>query len=433
MALWGCLLRGVVLVPIDYRASVEFLHKVAAIVDARAILTGDTVGEVTSTRPVWPLAGLTAYAADASPPAEVGRRRRGRGDLHLRRHLRAEGRGPHPPQHPREHRPDRTGDRQVPPLRAAVPADPLPEPAAAQPHVRPGDGRPSCRRCSTGVVVFTRTFAPDEIASQIRTRRISVLVCVPKMLEVLRDHLVRTVPETAVAPEGRMHWTARWWRYRRAHRTFGLKFWAIVVGAAPLDPELEAFWGRLGFLVVQGYGLTETAPIVTLNHPLHASRGAVGRPISGVEVRIAEDGEILVRGDNVTRGYFNAPEETREAFRGRLVPHRRHRQPGRRGTAAHPRTEEGDDRNARRAERLSRRRRAGAERAAGRTGVGRRRRPGAREHGRAGAGGAGPGRGRRRGPDRQGGQCTARGPSEDPPRGAGGRAPNCRAPREPGS
>ena len=95
---------------------------------------------------------------------------------------------------------------------------------------------------------------------------------------------------------------------------FGLKFWAMVVGAAPLDPELEAFWGRLGFVVVQGYGLTETAPIVTLNHPLHARRGTVGKPIAGVEIRIAADGEILVRGDNVTTGYFNAPEATREAF-----------------------------------------------------------------------------------------------------------------------
>jgi long-chain acyl-CoA synthetase len=89
----------------------------------------------------------------------------------------------------------------------------------------------------------------------------------------------------------------------------------MVVGAAPLDPELEAFWGRLGFLVVQGYGLTETAPIVTLNHPLHAKRGAVGKPIAGVEIKIAEDGEILVRGDNVTTGYFNAPDATREAFK----------------------------------------------------------------------------------------------------------------------
>ena len=69
-------------------------------------------------------------------------------------------------------------------------------------------------------------------------------------------------------------------------------------------------------MVIQGYGLTETAPIVSLNHPLFGTRqGSVGRPIAGVEVKIAPDGEILVRGDNVTAGYFNSPEETARAFR----------------------------------------------------------------------------------------------------------------------
>src|SRR4029453_14638623 len=166
-----------------------------------------------------------------------------------------------------------------------------------------------------GVVLFTRSYAPEDIIRQIHDRKISVLVSVPKMLEVLKDYVIRVLPETAQDPPRKMHWTGRWWHYRRVHRLFGFKFWAMVVGAAPLDPDLEAFWGRLGFLVVQGYGLTETAPIVTLNHPFHAARGAVGKPIAGVEVRIADDGEILVRGENVTTGYYNAPEETRAAFR----------------------------------------------------------------------------------------------------------------------
>ena len=95
---------------------------------------------------------------------------------------------------------------------------------------------------------------------------------------------------------------------------FGWKFWSFIVGAAPLPAELEAFFSELGFLVIQGYGLTETAPIVTLNHPFHARKGTVGKPIAGVEVKIAPDGEILVRGDNVTSGYFQRPDETAAAF-----------------------------------------------------------------------------------------------------------------------
>src|SRR5262249_10757567 len=111
----------------------------------------------------------------------------------------------------------------------------------------------------------------------------------------------------------------RWWRYRTIHRAFGLKFWAFIVGAAPLDADLEAFWRELGFVVIQGYGLTETAPIVTLNHPFHTRKGSVGKAIGGVEVKIAADGEILVRGENVTQGYFNASEETARAFEGGWV------------------------------------------------------------------------------------------------------------------
>src|SRR5262249_20931608 len=95
---------------------------------------------------------------------------------------------------------------------------------------------------------------------------------------------------------------------------FGFKFWAFVVGAAPLDPALERFWAELGFAVVQGYGLIETAPIVTLNHPFGTKAGSVGKPIAGVDVKIAPAGGVLVRGENVTSGYFNADEETRREF-----------------------------------------------------------------------------------------------------------------------
>jgi long-chain acyl-CoA synthetase len=165
-----------------------------------------------------------------------------------------------------------------------------------------------------GTTVFVRGHNPDEIVSQVKRRRISVIVCVPKILEVLRDYLEARVPETLEKSAQPEHVLKRWWRYRKVHRLFGYKFWAFVVGAAPLERELEAFWSRLGFMVIQGYGLTETAPIVTLNHPFRTKKGSAGKPISGVDVKIADDGEILVRGQNVTRGYYNAPEETATAF-----------------------------------------------------------------------------------------------------------------------
>jgi long-chain acyl-CoA synthetase len=108
----------------------------------------------------------------------------------------------------------------------------------------------------------------------------------------------------------------RLWRHRDVHRLFGWRFCGFVLGGAPLDQALEQFWSRLGYAVIQGYGLTETAPIVAWNHPFKPKHGTVGQPLEGVEVRIAADGEILVKGPTVTTGYLNAPEETRTALEG---------------------------------------------------------------------------------------------------------------------
>ena len=329
-ALWGALLEGVVVVPIDYRSSADFLIKVAGIVDAKAILVGEAVDvtHLDGGRPVWNLSEIFRKSEELRKPAETSGLKAGatyRSSPEIQNASTAEiiftsGATAEPKGVVLTHKNILANivpiEREIAKYRKyTLPFRPIrflnllplshmfgQAMATFVPPMLPG------------VVVFTRSYAPDDIIRQIKDRRISVLVCVPKILEVLKDHILRVAPEAAEPPPAGMHWAKRWWRYRRIHRMFGYKFWAMVVGAAPLDPELEAFWGRLGFLVVQGYGLTETAPIVTLNHPLHAKRGAVGKPIAGVQIRIAEDGEILVRGENVTTGYFNAPEATREAF-----------------------------------------------------------------------------------------------------------------------
>ena len=172
-----------------------------------------------------------------------------------------------------------------------------------------------------GTVVFMRSFNPHDIVRRVREWRISVIVCVPKILDVLKEHALRVDP-TAVDPPKGLSIPARWWRYRKIHRMFGMKFWAFIVGAAPLGPSLEDYWKRLGFVVIQGYGLTETAPIVTMNHPFKTNTGSVGKPIAGVEVKIAEDGEILVRGENVTSGYYEQGSGIGDQGSGRVLVER---------------------------------------------------------------------------------------------------------------
>jgi long-chain acyl-CoA synthetase len=94
----------------------------------------------------------------------------------------------------------------------------------------------------------------------------------------------------------------------------GRSFRFFVVGGAALDPELERFWNQMEFLVLQGYGLTETSPVVTLNSPQAFKPASVGRSLPGTEVVIADDGEVLVHGESVTTGYFKDPQRTSETI-----------------------------------------------------------------------------------------------------------------------
>jgi long-chain acyl-CoA synthetase len=102
--------------------------------------------------------------------------------------------------------------------------------------------------------------------------------------------------------------------YSRLREALGGRVRALVSGGAPLAPELARFFYGAGMPIYQGYGLTESSPVITCNTPRANRLGSVGRPIPGVSVRIAEDGEILASGPNVMRGYYNRPAETVEAL-----------------------------------------------------------------------------------------------------------------------
>jgi long-chain acyl-CoA synthetase len=297
---WGCVISGVIVVPIDYRASVDFLRKVSSIVEARAVVIGDDVGTLEG---AWRFADVD-WTADAPMPA-VSVDRDDIAQIVFTSGATAEPKG--------------VVIRHRNVLANVVPVER--EVTKYKKYARPflplrflnllplshmfGQSMATnIPPMVDGTVIFMRSFNPHDIVRIVRTWRVSVIVCVPKILDVLKDHAVRIDPGAADAVEGRLSIPTRWWKYRVIHRMFGMKFWAFVVGAAPLPAALEEFWKRLGFVVIQGYGLTETAPIVTLNHPFKTRSGSVGTPIAGVEIKIAEDGEILVRGENVTSGYY---------------------------------------------------------------------------------------------------------------------------------
>jgi long-chain acyl-CoA synthetase len=304
IAVWGCLLEGVIAVPVDFRSSPAVAGNITTITNARALLIGPGLHPPEGLNcQIWPFTELLTAANSqsdsfaAAPPDQVaeilftsGATGEPRGVTITHRNILANLK-------PIDHEIDKYRKYMGPfsPIRFLnlLPLS----------HMFGQSMAALIPPMIAGEVYFQPGYAPGEAARLIRHRRISVMVCVPQMLDLLREYIIAAFPE-AKEPAHAKKWYGRWWQFRRIHRHFGWKFWAFVVGAAALDPGLEEFWGKLGYVVIQGYGLTETAPVATLNHPFHASKGSVGKPIGGVEIRIAEDGEVLLRGENVTPGYY---------------------------------------------------------------------------------------------------------------------------------
>ena len=315
-AFWGCVLAGAVAVPIDCRASPALLCRVHKTVDARLVLIGEEVHlpPEEGLPPVWRLRDLEwATARSEIPPVHIGKddlveivftsgaTGEPKGVLITHRNILADLVSPE-----QIVLTYRKWFRPFLPLRflSLIPLS----------HMFGQIVTLFVLPLVPGTAVFMHGYSPHEIVRQIRTRGVSVLVGVPKILELLRKHLLSEFQETAAQRSPASHWVYSWWRYRRVHSSLGWMFWAFIVGGAPLPREIEDYWSRLGFAVIQGYGLTETAPVVTFNSPFAIAEGTVGKPVAGVDVKIAADGEILVRGESVTLGYYNAPQETASAF-----------------------------------------------------------------------------------------------------------------------
>ncbi|HEX2186231.1 MAG TPA: AMP-binding protein, partial [Chloroflexota bacterium] len=161
------------------------------------------------------------------------------------------------------------------------------------------------------------------IARAMREGEITCLVLVPELLRRMLAGMERRARESG-----------RWGRWQAAHRlapwlpiplrrllfrpvhqALGGHLLFFGCGGAPLDVSLAQAWERMGIRVYEGYGLTETSAAAAINRPGAQRLGTVGRPIPGVEVRLADDGEILLRGPTVSQGYYNRPEVTAQIFK----------------------------------------------------------------------------------------------------------------------
>jgi long-chain acyl-CoA synthetase len=186
-------------------------------------------------------------------------------------------------------------------------------------------------------VGFSVAFAerPDTVAKNLLEARPTILIAVPRLLEVVMSRILGKVAKEPalkrkmfhlfldLAGRARRSEKLPWWGgavYRmldqlvgqKIRGRFGGRLRFIVSGGAPLSVEVAEFFEAVGLPVLEGYGLTESAPLISVN-PLEDRRiGTIGKAVAGVEVRIAEDGEILARGANIMRGYWKLPKETKK-------------------------------------------------------------------------------------------------------------------------
>jgi long-chain acyl-CoA synthetase len=179
------------------------------------------------------------------------------------------------------------------------------------------------------------------IAQNMREVRPTVLVGVPRMFEKIYARIQDRAAEAGKFPAALLAWAVSVGReyagyelahrpapfvlrlkhfvatklvFRKWHAAFGGRIRLFLSGGAALSEDLARIYIGAGIPIIQGYGLTETSPVITASHMDNIRVGTVGRAIPNVDIRIADDGEIEVRGPNVMRGYYNKPEETRAVF-----------------------------------------------------------------------------------------------------------------------
>ena len=169
----------------------------------------------------------------------------------------------------------------------------------------------------------------------------TVVACVPRFFEKLHDRVMesrrlssglkrtlsdwafgvgerhtRHVLQGTTPPPGLavQRWLASKIVFAKLQQRLGGRLRFFISGGAPLDSSLAEFFLSAGILILEGYGLTETSPVIAVNLPNRFRFGTVGPPLPGLEVKIAEDGEVLTRGPSVMLGYYNRPEETGEVI-----------------------------------------------------------------------------------------------------------------------
>jgi long-chain acyl-CoA synthetase len=185
-----------------------------------------------------------------------------------------------------------------------------------------------------GRITYCDSLKPTHILSLMKETGTRMMICVPLVIKMLHDGVMDNVAKMPPYKQKifkqllnfsrwLLNYNIRAGRllFPELHNQFGIKLRGFVSGGAPLDKEVEINFSALGFWILQGYGLTETSPVIAVNTYKAHKFGSVGKPLPGAEVRVskekqeAQEGEILTRGDHVMKGYYQNTEKTEEVIK----------------------------------------------------------------------------------------------------------------------
>lgn len=175
-------------------------------------------------------------------------------------------------------------------------------------------------------VYYTKSLKPKDILSIMQEKNINFMIVVPAFLKLLKTGIeseLKAAPKHVQVMFKVMYaltkfipsYTVRKMMFRSIHKKFGGQFYGCISGGAPLDVSVGVFFERIGIRVFQGYGLTETSPVVSVNYDKCNDIASVGRPLKSVEAKVDEQtGELLLRGPSVMKGYYKRPELTAQVL-----------------------------------------------------------------------------------------------------------------------
>lgn len=171
-------------------------------------------------------------------------------------------------------------------------------------------------------IVYARSLVPDTLFRLLATQKITCIVLVPQALQLFMNGVEREVRRQKkerqwnilhkIAPL--IPFQSRRLLFHAVHKNFGGQFRLFICGGAYLSPDLGYRWEHMGFRVLQGYGATECSPVISVNPLDDHTLESVGQALPGVELRISDEDEIMVKGPNVAQGYWQQPEATADAF-----------------------------------------------------------------------------------------------------------------------